>query len=50
MLEQVIAEYNEAIIDTDRDRALKIVHDAAMRGVSPEDIVFKVVLRTFAVS
>jgi len=44
MLEQVIAEYNEAIFDTDRDRALKIVHDAEMRGVSPEDIVFKVVL------
>jgi methanogenic corrinoid protein MtbC1 len=44
MLDQVITEYNEAIFDTDRDRALKIVHDAEMRGVSPEDIVFKVVL------
>jgi methanogenic corrinoid protein MtbC1 len=44
VLEQIIAEYNEAIFDTDRDRALKVVHDAEMRGISPEDIVFRVVL------
>ncbi len=44
MLEDIIAAYNEAIFDTDRDRALKVVHDAELRGVSPEDIVFRVVL------
>jgi hypothetical protein len=44
VLKQVIAEYVEAIFDTDRDRALKVVHDAEMRGISSEDIVFRVVL------
>lgn len=43
-LEAVIAAYNEAIFDTDRDRALEVVHDAEARGVSPEDIVFHIVL------
>lgn len=44
MVKQVIAEYNEAIVDTDRDRALKVIHAAEMTGSSREDIVFKVVL------
>jgi methanogenic corrinoid protein MtbC1 len=44
MLEHVIAKYNEAIFDTDRDRALQIIRDAEMRGATPEDIVFGVVL------
>lgn len=44
MLDQVIKEYNEAVYDTDRDQALQVVHDAVAAGVSPEDIVFRVVL------
>jgi methanogenic corrinoid protein MtbC1 len=43
MLEKIITAYNEAVFDTDRDRALKVIHDALDKGVSPEDIVFKVV-------
>lgn len=44
MLTELITQYNEALIDTDRDRALQVVHDAVARGVSPEAIVFEVVL------
>ena len=44
MLEQIITAYNEAIFDTDRERALSIVSRAAEQGVSPEDIVFKLVV------
>lgn len=44
MLEPIITAYNEAIFDTDRDRALEVVHAAIDQGVSPEDIVFKVVI------
>ncbi|MBI5141452.1 MAG: cobalamin B12-binding domain-containing protein [Nitrospirae bacterium] len=44
MLEDVITAYNEAVFDTDRERALKVIHDAVDRGVSPEDVVFKVVI------
>lgn len=44
MLDAIIKEYNEAIFDTDRDRALQIVHQAVEQGVSPEEVVFEVVL------
>jgi methylmalonyl-CoA mutase cobalamin-binding domain/chain len=44
MFEQVIKAYNEAIFDTDRERALEVIHDAVNKGVSPEAIVFKVVI------
>ncbi len=44
MLDDIIKAYNEAVYDTDRVRALQIVSDALDRGVSPEDIVFKVVI------
>jgi methanogenic corrinoid protein MtbC1 len=43
MLENIITEYNEAVFDTDRDRALKVIHNALDKGVSPEDIVFRIV-------
>jgi methanogenic corrinoid protein MtbC1 len=43
-MEAIIAAYNEAIFDTDRDRALQVVHEAEASGITPEDIVFKVVL------
>lgn len=44
MFDQVIKSYNEAIFDTDRERALKVIRDAVNKGVSPEDIVFRVVI------
>lgn len=44
MIEQVIKAYNEAIFDTDRDRALAVVRQAVDSGVSPEDVIFKVVI------
>jgi len=44
LLSQVIAEYHDAIVDTDQEKALRVVQDAVRGGVSPEDIVFKVVL------
>lgn len=44
MLHELIRAYNEAVYDTDRERALKVVHDAVAAGVTPEEIVFRVVL------
>ncbi len=42
MLEEIIKDYNEAILDTDRERAMAIVRNAVAKGVTPEDILFKV--------
>lgn len=44
MLDEVASSYYAAIVDTDRSRALAVVHDALARGASPEDIVFHVVV------
>ena len=44
MLDEIIKTYNEAVLDTDRGKALEIVQQAILTGVSPEDIVFKVVI------
>ena len=44
MIDQVITAFNNAIFDTDRVTALKVVHDALEKGISPTDIVFKVVV------
>lgn len=44
MLEQVIQQYNDAIIDTDRDTALEVVREALELGISPEEVVFEVVV------
>jgi methanogenic corrinoid protein MtbC1 len=44
VLDDVLNSYYAAIIDTDRVRALSVVHGALARGVSPEDIVFQVVV------
>jgi methanogenic corrinoid protein MtbC1 len=44
MLDNVIKAYNEAVYETDRAKALQVVSDAIAEGVSPEDIVFKVVI------
>jgi methanogenic corrinoid protein MtbC1 len=44
ILKNVIAAYNEAVFDTDRDKAFEVIHDAIAQGLTPEDIVFKVVI------
>ncbi len=44
MLEEFKGEYNEALLDTDRDRALAAIDRAVASGVSPEDVVFKIVV------
>jgi methanogenic corrinoid protein MtbC1 len=44
MLESLIKAYNAALFDTDRDGALKIVHNAVKKGISPEDVVFKIIV------
>ena len=44
MLDKYIEEYNEAIFDTDRDRALDVVRKAVEDGVTPEEVVFDIVL------
>lgn len=44
MLEQIITAYNEAIFDTDREQALEVIHNAVDQGVTPEDVVFKIVI------
>jgi methanogenic corrinoid protein MtbC1 len=36
--------FNEAIYDTDRELALQIIRDAVANGVSPEEVVFEVVI------
>ena len=43
-MRKAIRAYNEAILDTDRDEALKVVHSALADGISPEDIVFGIVV------
>lgn len=44
ILKNVIAAYNEAVFDTDRDKAFEVIHEAMAQGLAPEDIVFKVVI------
>lgn len=43
-MQQITREYREAILDTDRDRALSVVHAALDRGISPEEVVFEIVV------
>lgn len=44
ILKNVITAYNEAVFDTDRDKAFEVIHEAMTQGLTPEDIVFKVVI------
>jgi methanogenic corrinoid protein MtbC1 len=44
MLEQITDKYNEAVMDTDRDKALLVVRDALALGISPEQVVFEIVV------
>lgn len=44
MLEEIIKAYNEAVFETDKEAAFEVVRAALERGVTPEDIVFGVVI------
>jgi trimethylamine corrinoid protein len=44
MLNQSIKLFNEAILDTDREMALKVIHQATESGVTPEQVVFDIVI------
>ncbi|MBI5965608.1 MAG: cobalamin B12-binding domain-containing protein [Chloroflexi bacterium] len=41
---QLITTYNEAVYDTDRDKAIKVIRDAVNNRVSPEEIIFQVII------
>jgi len=44
VLDDVIKAYNETVLNTDRAAALQVVSDAIGQGISPEDVVFKIVI------
>lgn len=44
MLDSYIQSYNEAVFDTDKQAALDVVNKALSEGLSPEDVVFKLVI------
>jgi len=44
MLERVLKAYNEAVFETDKEAAFEVVNAALAEGMTPEDIVFKVVI------
>jgi trimethylamine corrinoid protein len=44
MLDTIIRSYNEAVYETDKEGAFQVVDQALRDGVTPEDIVFKVVI------
>lgn len=46
MIDKLLTAYKEALFDTDRERALVVVHEALQEGFTPEDILFKLVLPT----
>jgi len=44
MFEQYVKDYNNAIFETDKDAALAVVEAAVENGVTPEEVVFKIVM------
>lgn len=44
MLESYIQSYNDAVFETDKRAALDVVNRALAEGISPEDIVFNLVI------
>lgn len=44
MLEHYIQSYNEAVLETDKQAALDIVDQALADGLSPEEVVFQLVI------
>ena len=45
-MEKFVTEYYNALFDTDRERALAVVHSALVAGISPERVIFEMVLPT----
>ena len=43
-MQPVMREYNEAIVDTDRDRAFLVVQAALDLGITPEEVVFGIIV------
>jgi len=43
-VEAYIQAYNEAVFETDKQAALNVVNKALSEGLSPEDVVFKLVI------
>lgn len=44
MLEEIIRAYNDAVFETDKEAAFQVVEGALAQGVTPEDVVFKIVI------
>ena len=44
MLDTLIAAYNEAVFETDKETAFQVVNEALAQGVMAEDIIFQVVI------
>ena len=44
MLDALIAAYNEAVFETDKEAAFQVVDQALAQGMTAEDIVFKIVI------
>jgi methanogenic corrinoid protein MtbC1 len=44
MIQRIKKAYNQAIFDTDKIAALKVVQEALSAGIPPEDIVFQIVV------
>lgn len=44
MIDNILKAYNDAVFETDKEAAFEVVDQALAQGVSPEDIVFKVVI------
>jgi len=44
MLDTIIKAYNEAVFETDKEAAFEVVNRALEQGMTPEDVVFKVVI------
>lgn len=44
MLEEIVKVYNEAVYETDKEAAFHVVEQALARGVTPEQVVFEVVV------
>ena len=44
MLSNYIQSYNDAVFETDKEAAFSVVGEALADGVSPEDVVFKIVI------
>lgn len=44
MRREIIRQYNEAVLDTDRAQAMEVVHGALHDGMTPEEIIFDLIV------